>query len=65
MNIFFFLKFFGRNAVQTTISHNLGRISPTGWVSLANDFDAAVTACKGQSKGDLAAAITSVLFEIK
>jgi hypothetical protein len=64
-NIFFWLKLLGRNSVQTTIAKNLGTITDDGWKALASEFHAATDACAVKSKGDLAAALTEVLFGIK
>jgi hypothetical protein len=51
--------------VQTAIAKNLGTITDDGWKALASEFHAATDACAAKSKGDLAAALTEVLFGIR
>lgn len=65
MNFFTLFKFFGRNSVQTAIAKNLGTITDDGWKALASEFHAATDACAVKSKGDLAAALTEALFNIR
>jgi hypothetical protein len=65
MNFFTLLKVFGRNSVQTAIAKNLGTITDDGWKVLAHEFQTATDAATSKSKGDLAAALTEVLFGIR
>jgi hypothetical protein len=65
MNFFTLFKLFGRNSVQTAIAKNLGTITDDGWKALASEFHAATDAAAAKSKGDLAAALTEVLFGIR
>lgn len=65
MSFFFFLKFFGRNAIQSAIAHNLGKIGISGWAGLVTDFQAAEKAATLESKPALASALTDILFSIR